>query len=442
MQVRPKLRAAAHPLLNPSSLSASWGFRAFRPRRSAAELSNMATSPETSRRDSFVFVRLALAVAVIFGHSFPLAPFGAEPIAALCHNQLSPEGLAVKGFFILSGYLLMQSFRKQPSVLRFAVRRLFRIMPAFWVCLLVTSFIVVPMMIETMFPGQLSYWNRLVGSGQRNAFSYVANNAALYITQWKVAPVFMHNRFPGILNGSLWSLSYEAICYAGLALAAGLSFLRWRFVPLAGFASLYAPSVIYAFHPFPDLNDNSDWRIIVNNGFHPGGQGVMLAFMAGVAMNAVTAGKFTWNAKYFALAAAAFGASLLTAGFALVWPLTLPYLLLSLCYKLPFHSFGRLGDFSYGTYLYAFLIQQCLYAFRVHESGFVAFFGLAVLLSLACGVLSWMLVERPAMAVGTHLIRLFRPDAGPRSDALPCPIEVLEPTNAGLVIRNMGVTGG
>src|SRR4051812_34935852 len=84
--------------------------------RSSASASNMPSLQETPRRDSFVFVRLGLALAVIFGHCFPLAPFGTEPVAAFCKNQFSPEGLAVKGFFILSGYLLVQSWTNQPSI--------------------------------------------------------------------------------------------------------------------------------------------------------------------------------------------------------------------------------------------------------------------------------------------------------------------------------------
>jgi peptidoglycan/LPS O-acetylase OafA/YrhL len=58
-------------------------------------------------------------------------------------------------------------------------------------------------------------------------------------------------------------------------------------------------------------------------------------------------------------------------------------------------AYNRLGDYSYGTYIYAFPIQQL-----------VAFWGAtlplaniaaALPLTLLCAVLSWHLVERPAL---------------------------------------------
>lgn len=48
------------------------------------------------------------------------------------------------GFFILSGFLVTRSFLALDPLPRFIWHRFLRIMPGFWVCLLVTTFVVAP----------------------------------------------------------------------------------------------------------------------------------------------------------------------------------------------------------------------------------------------------------------------------------------------------------
>jgi peptidoglycan/LPS O-acetylase OafA/YrhL len=78
--------------------------------------------------------------------------------------------------------------------------------------------------------------------------------------------------------------------------------------------------------------------------------------------------------------------------------LTLPYIVL---------AFGtaaapcggaltRSGDYSYGLYLYAFPIQQALIMAGV-PGGALGNFALATLLAGGCAILSWHLIERPAL---------------------------------------------
>jgi peptidoglycan/LPS O-acetylase OafA/YrhL len=61
---------------------------------------------------------------------------------------------------------------------------------------------------------------------------------------------------------------------------------------------------------------------------------------------------------------------------------------------LPFGHFGRFGDFSYGTYLYAFPIQQTI-AWRFPDIHPVRIFFLALPATVAVAVLSWHLIEKP-----------------------------------------------
>jgi peptidoglycan/LPS O-acetylase OafA/YrhL len=69
-------------------------------------------------------------------------------------------------------------------------------------------------------------------------------------------------------------------------------------------------------------------------------------------------------------------------------------------------AFNRLGDYSYGTYIYAYPVQQALMALRPDLSA-VPLFVLSFFVTLVLAVASWHFIERPA----TGLAR--RPSAKP-----------------------------
>src|SRR5436190_303355 len=83
----------------------------------------------------------------------------------------SRRRFAVQRFFFLSRYLLTGSLTRSPSILRYAVRRFFRIAPAYWVCLVVTSLILAPALIASHVNGHLSYLEAL-NFGPRNSLAY------------------------------------------------------------------------------------------------------------------------------------------------------------------------------------------------------------------------------------------------------------------------------
>ncbi len=81
--------------------------------------------------------------------------------------------------------------------------------------------------------------------------------------------------------------------------------------------------------------------------------------------------------------------------------ITLPYLVLYIgLLKLPSLSkFARYGDFSYGIYLYAFLVQQSYMAVIGDAWGFWPFMLISWCVTLLCAVASWYLIERPCLAL-------------------------------------------
>src|SRR4051794_34755403 len=83
-------------------------------------------------RNNFNFLRLLFASLVILTHSVELVDGSPrrEPLQQL-RLPWTVSHLAVDGFFLLSGYLIAQSWIREPHLLRFLWKRVLRIYPGF-----------------------------------------------------------------------------------------------------------------------------------------------------------------------------------------------------------------------------------------------------------------------------------------------------------------------
>lgn len=84
--------------------------------------------------------------------------------------------------------------------------------------------------------------------------------------------------------------------------------------------------------------------------------------------------------------------------FLLVYLCVLPYIIFYLAY-IPegiIRSFNRLGDYSYGMYIYAFPVQQSISALFPKVSVY-SMIALSLLVTLTLAVLSWHLIEVRAL---------------------------------------------
>lgn len=350
------------------------------------------------KNNAFGFLRLALAVLVIFSHSFPLGGFGTDALEAFTRGKHTIGLVAVAMFFVLSGFLICRSASGSVSVPRFLWHRFLRIFPAYWVCLVVCACIFAPLV--AFF--EHGTFLRVFSAPHNSPLSYILGNAGLFHLRGgsflgimhaypqTIFGILGHNPMPYIINGSLWTLPFEIGCYLSVAALALLGVVRRaRWAVLALFVTLWA------LHALSSLNVESFYRwfpvpgidLFIN---------LSLFFCAGAACFLYRE-KIPCSAVAVAACVVILVASLPFGMFGLVTPIFLTYAFLWLAFKLPFARFDAHGDFSYGTYIYAFPVQQALALFRVQEGGFGLYFIWSLLVTLILAILSYRLIEAPSL---------------------------------------------
>ncbi|WP_299449803.1 acyltransferase [uncultured Serinicoccus sp.] len=323
------------------------------------------------RSNSLNAIRLVLASSVIVSHA-PMIVSGDDPYAIA---DLDVGGWAVAGFFVVSGWLIASS-RMSTDFAPFMWRRLIRIMPAFWVALLITAAVFAPMT-----------W--LSDEGERSpvsALTYVVKNAGLWIFQPTIDGTLIGNPV-STWNESLWTLSWEMLCYLGIALVFFWGTARtrpWPVLLLWGAAT--AATVVIR---------ETDW-VSISTGSAVG-QGARLGsyFLAGAALR-MMAHRVPGRAT---LAAACVVALAVMAWFGVAGALIgapMAYLSIYLGAVLPLRGVARTNDISYGIYIYGFPVGQLL-AFYAGGLGVVQSITLNVLLVIPLAWMSWLWVESPAM---------------------------------------------
>src|ERR1700722_18544978 len=88
-------------------------------------------------------IRLALALLVIFSHSYPLSGTPSpDPLSFASHGQDSFGILAVNLFFLISGMLITSSWLRSKSMQDYLMKRFLRIYPGYIVAMLFSSFLI------------------------------------------------------------------------------------------------------------------------------------------------------------------------------------------------------------------------------------------------------------------------------------------------------------
>jgi peptidoglycan/LPS O-acetylase OafA/YrhL len=349
----------------------------------------------TSSHNNFGVLRVAFATMVILSHAPELVDGDrSRELLTRLFGTLSFGELGVDGFFLISGYLITKSFETSPGVFNYLKKRAARIYPAFVVATLVSIFIFAPLSGTSLI--QLRVWD----------WALAATNVVLL--QQPLLPAFPGVHYP-ILNGAMWTIAYEFRCYLLVAALGLLRVLRHREFVLAGAAVFVLMLAAKVPTPIP-VSD-------VFYGNPPEAIRLTAAFLTG-SIFYLYWNVISYRAIYVGFAALVLFFCMFVSR--LAEPILLifgGYLIFWLALVVPPTIFSRLTtkyDISYGLYLYAWPIQSTFVFFRPGLSPWKMFIA-SLLLSMICGLLSWLLIEKRAQlwAHGSQSRPAPRPNAIP-----------------------------
>lgn len=343
------------------------------------------------RENLFIPIRLALALLVIYSHAYPLI-YG--------DNQLDPlmvltgyhtlGSFAVDMFLAISGFLVTASWDSSSSTWSFIRKRLLRIYPAFVVIMVVQAFVIAPLATPGPFSGYTLKQYGVIIAETADLVGYGFPYGGL------LTP-FQGNPFPNEMNGSLWTVRYEFVCYVMLALGEGFKRRKWLAWGLVVTAAVYFSGWLPPWHKVltAAVGSVEQWPRLLT------------FFLAGSLFFRL---RDRIPHDYRIALVSLIGVGLTACCYPPALRLALPtgglYLMLWIAYhpRLLFLPKWHTFDLSYGTYLYAFPTQQCIMMWLAPHFPMTPFkhFVVASLLTLPIAAASWFFIERPFLKLKTR----------------------------------------
>jgi peptidoglycan/LPS O-acetylase OafA/YrhL len=333
--------------------------------------------------NNFDLIRLMAALAVMFGHSYGVQ--GAKEMELMLRfSHIESSGsVAVYAFFMISGMLVSASFVNQASVKRFIALRMLRIWPGAMACAAFIALVVGP--VFSVLPSTTYFTDT-------GLYRWLFHNALLIDPVGGALPrVFEGNHLKSLVNATVWTLPVELKCYMIVLVAGLLGCMGSRRRTVIVVALVGLVFAIFANHPPKYFSLGAFFVLPLAYSFYP-----VPFFLLGMLLYAFRDHvRLDWR-----LAVALSGIYLIVRyswfGYVLFYP-TLVYGLLCLGAAPMLRRFAPKHDYSYGIYLYGFVVQQAVaYFYPAMSSGLSLMFAVPVTVVLAAA--SWHLVERPCLA--------------------------------------------
>lgn len=346
-----------------------------------------------SHENGFNLVRLLCALLVVVYHAFQLNTVAPrqDGLSALLKPHADLGVIAVGIFFIISGIFITQSWMRDPHLLRFALRRIARIVPGLFVCLLLTTVCAVALYSPDGLAGML----------KPEPWRYIGSASVLHWLQYIIAPEGL--RIPGVLggmdlNGPLWTLYWEGRMYVMVALIGVAAMLPMRiWMRSAAIFFLLAAAL------FPDVLSGWVWETRMWTLFLVGMLLYTLAPQLRIGLVHLACALALLGLNWTRLLAQT-GSGLTFFGIALVMG-ALALWLGTARYDGMRHI--RRHDYSFGIYIYHWpVLLMVRAAWPPMDALTLLSVGLLVILPVA--MLSWHLVESPAQRLARRLLKAAR----------------------------------
>ena len=326
-------------------------------------------------KNSLDLLRLAAAGLVLYSHQHILV---GQPEPSFFGWQTF-GGVGVTIFFFLSGALVWTSWARDTNIKRFFARRLLRIIPGLWLVVFLSIFLLGPLVTTNPLA---SYFL------STETWRYLST--AFLAVRHQLPGVFANNPYPLAVNGSLWTLPLEFLCYVTVCMLGSIKVLNYR--ALISISLLFIV-VLSIFAP-----------LVISPGFTIYFE-MITVFWAGVFYGefflrpVIT---FRWSKSNLVLVGAAFVffAVIVPRGIEQAAMLVISACLVHMAIKMPIGSklTDRCGDLSYGLYIFAFPVQQLLVQWTLGDGwSFGALLSTTLLITGSLAFASWHLVEKPVL---------------------------------------------
>jgi len=328
-------------------------------------------------------MRVLAAVAVLVSHSFTIVTGNpsSEPFKGLLSVSLGT--IAVDMFFACSGFLVCASYVNRVRLMSFVRARMLRIFPALF-CMLILTVLVVGVFIshQSIF----SYF-----SSSQTALYLLKNFTLFFGVEYSLPGTFLANPYPNVVNGSLWTLPHEVRAYLALAVTLYMASLYFSENKIRHIFMAMSVLILFTDSCSQWLNINLPQHQFVH---------LFGVFLLGAALflNSFHLCKRLNQIVVLTLCLTILAAYL--GYFPYVYGFAIAVISIGIAYTRvsALLIYNRLGDYSYGIYIYAFPVQQILILYyptiTIIEHILAAF-----ILTMALSIVSWHAVEKPFLAL-------------------------------------------
>ena len=288
--------------------------------------------------------------------------------------------IAVNVFFLVSGFLVVQSWNNRRNLIEFCWARFKRIYPAVWV-----STVIFVIVFGVLF-SPLEFFEFV---SLESTLTYVLKNFLLLPGSGaQLTLPFAMNETISEFNTPLWTLPHELQMYGMVVILGVIGLLNKRLVTV--FLAVFAMLVWAA----GDLG----WLSVDASRFR-----LMSHFMIGIialrfSRSIVVSGRGAILSIVVCIAISSF-VPIEFRKFVLSIAMIPPLLWFSFVPGGPIRKFNSLGDYSYGTYILAYPVQIYLSQIDVISKTASIHFLTTMCLVLPMAICSWHFVERPALTL-------------------------------------------
>lgn len=325
-----------------------------------------------NNKNCFDFLRFFFAANILLAHLCELSQNKSLEFL----YQISNSSIAVKGFFVISGFLVAKSFANTSSLKEYFIKRAKRILPAYIVVLIVS-------VLVFSFFSSLSFSEYFTDI---SVYKYLGWNSVFLNFMYPCLPGLFEDNLMCVVNGALWTLKVEEGFYIVLPLI--FYAIKKSKKPFIILGSLYVLSIFYWF-----VMDSYLGKPLLAKQL----PGYLAYFVTGIFLF-LNFEFVQQKKKKFLLVAflLLILSSFLDFQIDFIYPAAFGSIVIIAAYSLPFlNNFGKYGDFTYGLYIYHFPIIQIFRQNELFEKHNPILMAVSVILiTLLFAVLSWFFIEK------------------------------------------------